>query len=112
MPNMGMAVAAWMQPLSFVLVGKEIVDHVETETFVTKRTFGVRAPLKPQELAIKPEGQRAWHWEKIHAHPNLALSVDDIIVFGELRYRVMGKSDYAEYGYIEYEICEGYDVCP
>jgi hypothetical protein len=109
-PNLASAVAAWMQPLEFVLVGKEMVDHILTETYITKRTFGVRAPLKPQELALKPEGQRAWRWEKIHALPSLKLNVDDIIKFGELRYRVMGKADYSEYGYLEYEIAEGFDL--
>ena len=108
LPQMGSAVAAWMQPLEFVLVGKEVVDHLVTETYINKRSFGVRAPLKPQELALKPEGQRAWRWEQIHALPTLQLAVDDIIIFSDFRYRVMSKQNFSEYGYILYDICEAF----
>jgi hypothetical protein len=109
LPQMGSAVSAWMQPLKFTLVGKQIVDHIETENYVEKNTFGFRAPLKPQELAIKPEGQRAWRWEHVIALPSCVLSVDDIIVFNDLRYRVMSKANYTEYGFLDYQICEEFD---
>lgn len=110
LPNMASAVSAWMQSLSFSLVTKTIVDFVETETLITVLTKGVRVPLKPQELLIKPEGQRSWRWEHIFALTTLELNIDDIIIFDSRKYRVMSKSDYSEYGYIDYQICESFDV--
>jgi len=110
LPQMGQAVAAWMQPLEFTLVGKEIVDHLVVETYISKRSFGVRAPLRPQELALKPEGQRAWRWEQIHALPGLGLAIDDIVVFSDTRYRVMSKQNFSEYGYVLYDICEAFGL--
>ena len=108
LPNLESALGAWAQPLTFVEVVKELRDFKEVETYQARKTRGVRSPLRPQELALKPEGQRAWKWEKIHASPTLQLKIDAIIVFNDRRYRVMSKNDYAEYGYVEYDIVEDF----
>lgn len=110
LPNLSAAVGAWAQKLQFVVVGKRLVDGLVEETYTTKSSRGTRAPLNQQRLEMKPEGQRHWKWEIIHATPSLMLEVDDIIEFGSkrTRYRVMSRNDFAEYGFIEYEIVEDY----
>ena len=111
LPNLNPAISAWSQRLEFVLIGKSQEDFKTVETYIPKTVLGVRQPLKAQDIAIKPEGQRAWKWELIHASPSLVLMVGDIIEFSEGRYKVMAKRNYSEYGYMEYEICQGFVQC-
>lgn len=108
LPNMSGALRGWMQPLEFWYVGKKQKDFKTTEVKIRKKTWGVRTPLTGQQLFLKPEGERAWKWEAIYCLPNLKLNIDDIIVFGTTRYRVMQKNDYGEYGYLEYHIIQDY----
>jgi hypothetical protein len=108
LPDISSAINAWSQKLEFMLVGKEIQDYETVEVLYPKKARGVRQPMKPQDLEMKPAGERAWKWETIHATPSLLLNVDDIVVFDHVRYRVMAKKDYAQYGYVEYDICQDY----
>jgi len=108
LPNMSNVIRAWMQPITFTVITKAIVDHQEVETESSVETTAVRVPLKPQELLVKPEGQRAWRWQHIFALTTLELNPDDVVVFDSIRYRVMAKQDFQEYGYIDYEICEDF----
>jgi hypothetical protein len=114
LPNVSSAIAAWGQTLQFVVVAKgPLEDFVETETFIPKSVKGARVPFKAQSLSMKPIGERAWKWETIFASPSLILKVGDEIIFGEgeTRYRVMERRDWSEYGYVEYDICQGYQEC-
>ena len=94
--------------MTFDLITKTITDYNLTETATTISTKGVRQPFSAQQLSIKPEGQRAWKWEILHCLPNVKLNPDDIVVFNGVRYRVMEKLDYSEYGYLEYHIIQDY----
>ncbi len=110
LPNLNNAVMAWAQQLEFVVVSKDIENFEIGENYVTRRVLGTKQPLKPQRLAIKPEGQRAWKWFELHISPQVKIQVDDIIRFGcGDQYRVMGKEDFSEYGYCYYEICQGFE---
>lgn len=109
LPQMGEVLPSWFQPMTFTLVTKSLVDYEVQEVLVTVTTQGVRQPMSAQELAIKPEGQRGWKWETIHCLPNVKLKLDDIIIFDTVKYRVMQKWDWSEYGYIQYEICQDYE---
>lgn len=111
-PNMAGAIKAWMQPLVFVEVCKSQDEQFLTvESYVPRKAFGIRVPLKPQELMFKPEGQRAWKWEQIFSTPSLVLGIDAIIEFEKRRYRVMSKTDYSQYGYVIYDICQDFTAC-
>jgi hypothetical protein len=108
LPDMQGAMLSWFQRLTFTKVVKTVVNHEVEEETTTFEFTGVRQPMSPQQLEMKPEGQRAWKWEMIHAFPDLILKPDEIIVFESVPYRVMKKSDFKEYGYILYEIVEDY----
>lgn len=109
LPQVGEVLPSWFQPLTFDIITKSLVDYEVQEVIVPVSTQGVRQPMTAQQIAIKPEGQRAWRWETLHCLPNVPLRIDDIVVFGEKRYRVMQKWDWSEYGYYEFHICEAYE---
>ena len=109
LPQVGDVLPSWFQTLTFTLVTKYLVDYEVQEVLVTITTQGVRQPMNSQQLSIKPEGQRGWKWETIHCLPNVKLKLDDIIIFDNVKYRVMEKWDWSEYGYLEYHICQAYE---
>lgn len=108
LPQMGEVLLSWFQSMTFDLVTKTLEDYDLKETVQTIATKGVRQPFTSQQLSIKPEGQRAWRWETLHCLPDVKLNPDDIVIFNTVRYRVMQKLDYSEYGYLEYHIVQDY----
>lgn len=108
LPQVGNVLPSWFQTLTFDVLSKSVVDYEIQEVATTITTQGVRQPMTAQQLAIKPEGQRAWKWETIHCLPDVVLKIDDIVIFEDIKYRVMQKWDWKEYGYVQYEICEAY----
>ena len=114
LPNLGGALGAWSQPLQFLLVVKTTIDGLMQEEYTTTQTVGVVMPLKPQALSLKPIGEREWIWRKMFCDPSTSLTPGDEIIFGTdedgQRFRIMAKADFSEYGYIEYEMCQGYQV--
>lgn len=109
LPQVGEVLPSWFQTLTFDVVTKTIVNYEVEETTLTITTQGVRQPMSAQQLSIKPEGQRAWKWETLHCLPDVKLRVDDIVIFDGVKYRVMERWDWSEYGYAEYHICQAYE---
>ena len=112
--NMQGAMKDYFQTLTFTQVFKTVVNHEVMEDRVQNVFQGVKVPLRPQALAMKPEGQRAWRWFNIFAYPDLELKTDDVIELPDpaggaaVQYRVMAKESWSEYGYVRYEIAEGF----
>lgn len=108
LPNMSGTLTDYFQSITFTKIVKTTVDFqlVEVENPITFQ--GVVQPFKARELSMKPEGQRKWKWQTIHALPGVPLSVDDVVVYGGLRYRIMQSNDYSRYGYVEYHAVEDY----
>jgi hypothetical protein len=109
LPQVGEVLTSWFQPLTFEVITKTVVNYEVQETRQTITTQGVRQPMSAQQLAIRPEGQRAWKWETIHCLPDVKLRVDDIIIFDGVKYRVAERWNWAEYGFCEYHICQAYE---
>jgi hypothetical protein len=110
LPYVGMALTNWFQPMTFKVLVKTIVDFVLVETETVVETQGVRQPMSPQELRLKPEGQRALNWESMYCLPDTVLKNDDIIIFNSVKYRVMKRLDWNEYGYLQYDIVRDYET--
>lgn len=109
LPNMQSTLANWFQKLVFTRVIKETINFKVQETRIDYHFMGVRQPFGPQKLDMKPEGQRKWKWETVHAYPDLVLEPDEIIYFRDVPYRVMEKYDWTEYGYVEYHLVQDYE---
>lgn len=109
LPQMGEVLPSWFQTMTFDVVTKSVVDYEVKEVLESITTQGVRQPMSAQQLSIKPEGQRAWRWETLHCLPDVKLKVDDIVIFDGVKYRVMQRWNWSEYGYLEYHLCEAYN---
>lgn len=111
LPQLGTAVFGWEQRLLIGIVGKFQEDYLTKEAVVYKKFRAVKQPLAVRQLELKPEGERAWAWYWLHAESALQLTLDDEVIFDDgNRYRVMGRKDYSDYGYMEYELVKGYEL--
>ncbi len=108
LPNMTSALLDYFQKMTFSKITKTTVNFQLVEKAQVYYTKGVRQPLKPQAILMKPEGQRKWVWEMLHILPDVVLGIDDVVDFKGTRYRVMSRSDYTEYGFLQYEIAQDY----
>lgn len=109
LPDVSVSVNEFLQNVSIGFVQKQQIKGLTQEVIVYKPYMAVKQPMR-EELSIQMEGERSWKWYTIHATPDLVLATDDVIVFDTLRYRVMGKKNYAEYGYVEYDVIEDYQT--
>lgn len=108
LPDVSGAMLNWFQNMTFIQIVKTVVNFQVVET-PTKIDFqGVWQPFSPKQLALLPEGQRAWSWFMCHADPNLKLDTDEIIKYEGQNYRVMANNDYTHYGYREYHLVQDY----
>ena len=108
LPDVSDGVSCFMQPTTVEIIRKEQVDGYTQEEKTCVKTMAVRQPYSAEQLAIRPEGQRSWKWHTIHCLPNLILKTDDIVNIHGIHYRIMQKTDWKDYGYIQYEVVEDY----
>jgi len=111
LPNVSAAMTGWFQPMEFIQICKQKIDGYVQEISTKVKTRGVRQPFTARQLEIKPEGQRSWRWETMHCLPDVILKPDDKIYFDGIDYRVMQQYDWKEYGYVQYDIVQGYSNC-
>lgn len=107
-PNVSVAMQNWFQAMIFSIITKTVVNYKVVETKVDMNFRGVWQNLSPQQLQLKPEGQRAWRWYQVHAEISLQLYPDQVINYLGKDYRVMARIDQALYGYLEYHLVEDY----
>lgn len=107
-PDMSVALQNWFQAMIFSIITKTVVNYKVVEASTDINFRGVWQNLSPQQLQLKPEGQRAWRWYQVHAEISLQLFPDQVIVYLEKKYRVMAKIDQSLYGYLEYHLVEDY----
>jgi len=108
LPQMTGTLNDWLMPMKFNRVTKTVIAGEVVETMVEVNFRGVIQPLKNRDLIMKPEGQRSWTYQWLHAEPGLDLNTDDVIVFQGKQTRVMAVKDYRLYGYIEYQLAQDY----
>lgn len=110
LPNMNAAVMAWARETRVFVTAKRTYDYKVEESYFEKTVKLFRVPTG-QSLEMKPEGQRKWNTELLYTDNDLDLKVDDIIIFDckeSEKFRVMNKTDWNQFGYIEYKITSTY----
>jgi len=109
-PNLNSAIMAWAKPTKVFVSAKRLYNYKVEESYFEHYVSIFRVPTG-QKLDMKREGQRSWNTETIYSDNLLDLKVDDIIVFNCIesqKFRVMEKTDWSEYGFIEYHILSDY----
>lgn len=101
-PDVSGALKDWFQQMVFTRVLKETVGFQLVEVPTPTNFWGFIQPLTERQLILKPEGQRAWTWFQIFAEPSLSLNVDEVVIWNGKQTRIMGRKDYAMFGYVEY----------
>ncbi len=107
LPDVSAAVMTLLQPVSVVIVTQQMLNGYYRPVTNTVATQASIQPL-PQELAIKMEGERNWRWSLIHILPNIDLQNNDLITLFGVQYKVMKKENWAQYGYLNYFVVEGF----
>lgn len=113
LPDVSGALFNWFQPLTFITFVTTVVNFNAQRVPTEILSSGVIQPFTAQRLMLKPEGERKWKWKLIHALPNVIVEPGDDftivdVVNGNTSFRCMGKKDWKEYGYVEYEAVEDY----
>lgn len=104
LPQVTSALIGWEVSITANFVQQEIVDGDIVETSITKKMSGVLQPLKAEQIALKPEGQRSWDWYWLHVKPEYdKLRTEQIIEINGISYRIIAIKNYELYGYIEYQ---------
>ena len=108
LPDVSIGIQMYFQPIKISLVYKQNKDGYLQEFLNTFSTQGFRMAQSPQQLMMKPEGERDWKWSTLFTFPDLQIKVDDIITINKVKYRVMNRRDNREYGVQEFELLEDY----
>jgi hypothetical protein len=108
LPDPSGALFSYFQPLTLKVLTKSLVNFQNVEVAVATNTMGVIQPLTAQQLNMKPEGQRAWIWQNLYCLPGLVLKPDDVVIFQGTQYRVMNKTDYSQFGFLNYHLVQDF----
>jgi hypothetical protein len=105
-PNVGEGLLDWFQRMTFKRVVKSTVGFQLSETTEDINFWGIIAPFTARQLIMKPEGERSWSWFKVYAQAAPAgslvqLTTDDVGLWNGIQTRVMSRTLYGIYGYVE-----------
>lgn len=110
MPQMNAAFSGWFNTITLKKITQDVVagflEQIEQDLIFK----GVIQPLSAKQIALKPEGQRAFTWLQIHCLASDAnLNVDDRIIYNSKLFKIMALKDYSLNNYIEYHAIEDYE---
>lgn len=109
MPQMNTTLFGWEQALELVKVVQSVIEGDLSTQYINVQFKGVVQPLRDEQLALKPDGQRSWEWIWIHAVAgSLNLETADKVIFQNKTYKVTSKKDYSLNGYVEYQLVRDY----
>jgi len=101
---------AWAKPTTVFVTAKRQQDFKTVESYFEKRVNLFRVPTG-QNIDMRKEGQRRWNTETVYADADLDLKIDDIIFFDRKdseKFRVKTKTDWNQFGYVEYQVISDY----
>lgn len=110
MPQVSSALNGWTKKITLQKITQTVDNFgLVTSTPVAFSFMGTVQPLSPKQLELKPEGQRSWTWLQIHVYSSIFdLDDNDEIVINGKIFKIMGKKDYSQSGYIEYHATYDY----
>lgn len=110
MPQMSAAFSGWMKSFSLNIITQAVVDGFVTEVKRAVTYRGTVQPLSPEQIALKPDGQRSWEWLQIHVLTGGDnLKTNDRIDYNGKEFKVMSVKDYSLNNYVEYHVVADYE---
>lgn len=109
MPQMTRAFGGWQSKITMARRKQTILNGLVTNVDTPFSFQGTVQPLSARQIALKPEGQRAFTWLQVHCFSsNANLSTNDRVIYNKAAYKVMALKDYSLNGYIEYHLVEDF----
>lgn len=109
MPQMSAAFEGWMSKITFSKIVQSVVDGLVVNTPVPITIDGTWQPLDPEEIKLKPDGERSWEWIDLHVRgKNIIFATTDRVDYQGLLYKVMAVRDYTLNNYSEYHLIRDY----
>ena len=105
-PNMGATITEWFQKMTFTRVVRTTVNFETVEAKSEFSAMGVIQPMSAQQVAMKPEGFTAWQWFTIYSDTSLILMPGEYVKYLGKSYRVMGRTEWSTYGYLQYDVVQ------
>lgn len=105
-PDVSGALKDTFQNIVFTQILKAVDGFQAVEVPTSVSFWGNIQPFKPRDLLLFPEGQRSWTWLRMFAEPGIILNTDDVATWLGKQTRVMSRTDYAQFGYIEYSLVQ------
>lgn len=108
LPQVNGAMRNWFSQITIKILTKSVKEFKAIETAVEVNFLGVWESQPPEMLEIKPEGQRSWDWVNVWCESAMIMNIDDFVVYQDKIYRVMKKTNWSIYGYVQYELVKDY----
>lgn len=107
---MSAAFSGWKILVGLKKIRQEISAGFLIDFEETVNVNGTWQPLDPEQIKLKPEGQRSWEWIDLHIEGSTMLfATNDRVVKNGLRYKVMALRDYTLNNFSEYHLIRDYD---
>ena len=111
LPDVSEVMDGWEVNIVANYVDQVLIDGIPTDTAVLKNIKGIAQPLKPEEVALKDEGQRSWNWVQVHVREAIygELQTTNILIINSVPHKIMAKKDWTLDGYREYHAIRDFE---
>ncbi len=106
--DMSGALLNLFKPIRVFIVTQTVENFQAVETLAPYNFQGVLQPMKERSIMMKPEGQRSWRWQTLHAMVGLDLKIGSYIWINNTKYRIMSVWEWSDYGFVEYHLTQDY----
>ena len=110
LPDVGAAIMEILMPVKASYIQKQQIAGYTEEILIEVDTKVSIQSIDAQQLKMLPEGQRGWNNFTVFALSNLDLKLDQVFTVKGKDYRILAKTDWKEYGFIEYRTTEDYQM--
>lgn len=111
-PDVSGGILNYFKPIVLIQVVTAVVRFQADTTLIRIWSQGMVQSFTGRQLALKPEGERAWLWNTIYTLPGVELAAGDQVEVpaspAPRNFRIMKKTGDADYGYLQYEAVENY----
>ena len=108
LPDVSEGILNYMQPMTFDVITKTVVNFQVVETTTPLSFYGMWQQTNKRRLDMKDVGERKWNYYTVHTQQAIQLTPDDVVIYLGKQYRVLAANDYNLYGYFEYELVDDY----